>query len=122
MDKADEVVDDESDLSSDTSSDSDEDLDEGEEEEEEEEESSEEDNEYSDDDSFVTSEEEEERQPAVHVLTSEDYVPLGEPEEDPVAILTGEVEEAEANQPAPLVRCHGGIDSPLDEDQECGAE
>jgi hypothetical protein len=65
--------------------------------------------------------EEEERRPATHVLTSEDYVLLGELEEDLVAILTGEVEEAEANRPASLLCCNGGIDSLLDEEQECGA-
>ena len=125
MDRADAVVNNESDLSSDTSSDeSCEEEDEYDEEEEEEDESSDVDDEYSDDDSFVTSEDEESRGEeegtsplsATCIMTTDDYVPPGEPEADPVAILTGEVEEAEANAPAPLIRCNGGIDSLCDGD------
>ena len=127
MDKADAVVDHESDLSSDTSEDSEDDEEEDDFDEEEEEEESDEDDEYSDDDSFVTSDEEEEESDGCHDAKLSDATAdniLGSSSDvDGVYRDAGLVdgshpdEQALANQalvndiPAILTRCDAGIDA-----------
>ena len=103
MDKADEEVNNESDLSSDTESDVDDEEEDEEDDDddvsdEEEEEESEEEDDYSDDDSFVTSD---------------------EGEEDIVIPSSNGVELDNGLSPATLVRCNAGIDPCEDGDGVC---
>jgi hypothetical protein len=121
MDKADEAVDDESDLSSDTSSDDEEEeSDDVSDDEDEEDESDEEDDEYSDDDSFVTSEEdveEEEQDESYSGNACSESCRVGTVEDDVfdndergARILIGDA--CSEDIPAILTRCDAGIDGP----------